>query len=48
MALHKFSDLKDYVRYVKQTAEEAEFLYRDILITVTDFFRDPDAFEALK
>ena len=48
MALHKFNDLKDYVRYVKETADEAEHLYRDILITVTDFFRDPDAFEALK
>ena len=48
MVLHKFSDLKDYVRYVKETADEAEHLYRDILITVTDFFRDSDAFEALK
>jgi two-component system, chemotaxis family, CheB/CheR fusion protein len=48
MALHKFSDLKDYVRYVKGATAEAEHLHRDILITVTDFFRDPDAYEALK
>jgi len=47
MALHKFSDVKDYVRYVKETPKEAEDLYRDILITVTNFFRDPDAFESL-
>jgi len=48
MALHKFGDLKDYIRYVKATPKEAEDLYRDILITVTNFFREPDAFEALK
>jgi two-component system, chemotaxis family, CheB/CheR fusion protein len=48
MALHKLSDLKDYLRYVKETPNEAEDLYRDVLITVTDFFRDPDAFEVLK
>ncbi|MGH9354725.1 MAG: CheR family methyltransferase, partial [Terriglobia bacterium] len=48
MALRKFSDVEDYVRYVKETPKEAEDLSRDILITVTHFFRDPDAFEALK
>jgi two-component system CheB/CheR fusion protein len=48
MALHKFRDVKDYVRYVKETPKEAEDLYRDIRITVTNFFRDPDAFESLK
>ena len=48
MALHKFSDLKDYLRYLKETPKEAEDLYRDILITVTDFFRDAPAFEMLK
>ena len=48
MALHKFSDLKDYLRYVKETPNEAEDLYRDVLITVTDFFRDASAFEVLK
>ena len=48
MALHKFSDLRDYLRYLKETPKEAEELYRDILITVTDFFRDRPAFEMLK
>ena len=48
MALHKFSDLKDYLHYLKETPNEPEELYRDILITVTDFFRDPSAFETLK
>lgn len=48
MALHKFSDLRDYLRYLKETPNEAENLYRDVLITVTDFFRDPPAFEVLK
>ena len=47
MALHKFKDVEDYVRYVKETPKEGEDLYRDILITVTNFFRDPEAFESL-
>lgn len=48
MALHKFSDLKDYLSYVKETPNEAQDLYRDVLITVTDFFRDAPAFQVLK
>ena len=48
MALHKFGDLKDYLRYLKDNGDEAEALHSDVLITVTNFFREPEAFEALK
>ena len=48
MSLNKISSIKEYLRYLKETPEEAERLYRDVLITVTNFFREPDAFEALK
>ena len=48
MALHKFGDLKDYLGYLKENGEEAGALHRDVLITVTNFFREPEAFEALK
>jgi two-component system CheB/CheR fusion protein len=48
MVLHKLEELKDYVRYVRNTPGEIEELYQDILIHVTGFFRDPDAFEALR
>jgi two-component system, chemotaxis family, CheB/CheR fusion protein len=48
MVLHKLEKLKDYVRYVRNTPGEIEELYQDILIHVTGFFRDPEAFEALR
>jgi len=48
MILHKLTRLEDYVRFVQQNRDELAALYKDILITVTSFFRDPAAFEALK
>ena len=48
MILHKQEKLKDYVRYVRNNPAEIEELYQDILIHVTGFFRDPEAFEALR
>src|SRR6266702_4545260 len=48
MALHKIGKLKEYVLFLRQHPSEVEALYEDILIKVTSFFRDPDAFEALK
>jgi two-component system CheB/CheR fusion protein len=48
MVLHKLEKLKDYVRFVRNTPGEIEELYQDILIHVTGFFRDPEAFEALR
>jgi len=48
MALHKVGELKGYVQFLQHHPAEVEALYEDILIKVTSFFRDPDAFEALK
>lgn len=48
MVLHKLEKLKDYVRLVRNTPGEVEELYQDILIHVTGFFRDPEAFAALR
>jgi PAS domain S-box-containing protein len=39
--------LSDYLRYLEQHPTEIRELYRDLLISVTNFFRDPAAFEAL-
>ena len=47
MALHKFSALQDYIHYIQKTPEEIDLLLKDILISVTSFFRDADAFQAL-
>jgi two-component system CheB/CheR fusion protein len=48
MVLHRLARLQEYVEYLKNHSEEAEALYQDILIGVTSFFRNPDAYEALK
>lgn len=37
----------DYVNLCRRSTEEVEALYRDLLISVTQFFRDPHQFEAL-
>ncbi len=48
MALHQIDGLEEYVRYLQQTPDEVEALFRDLLIGVTSFFRDPEAFAALQ
>jgi two-component system CheB/CheR fusion protein len=48
MAVNQIERLEDYVRLLQQEPAEVEALFRDLLIGVTNFFRDPTAFEALK
>jgi len=48
MALHQIERADEYVRFLQQSTGEAEALFRDLLIGVTSFFRDPDAFAALQ
>jgi len=38
----------DYIDYLRQRPNEHELLFREFLIGVTEFFRDPIAFEALR
>ena len=47
MALHQLDRLADYVTYLQQTPREVDILFKDILITVTHFFRDSEAYKAL-
>ena len=47
MALNKKKDLKEYHAFVNITPKEVDSLYDDILINVTNFFRDPDFFHVL-
>ena len=46
--LHRMEDLRDYARLLQGDPAEVAALYEDILISVTTFFRNPEAFEALK
>jgi len=48
MAVHQIAVIDSYVKYLQQTPAEVEALFRDLLIGVTDFFRDPHAFEVLE
>lgn len=48
MNIHQIKDVRDYTHYLQQNAAEAELLFREFLIGVTSFFRDPEAFDALK
>ncbi len=48
MQLSHISRLEDYCEYLKSNAEEVQALFDDMLISVTTFFRDPEAWSALK
>jgi len=48
MFLRKIDNLEDYLQFVRKNREEIESLFNDVLINVTGFFRDPDAFESLR
>jgi two-component system CheB/CheR fusion protein len=48
MALQKIDELKDYGNLLHRDPREVEALYQDLLINVTSFFRNPDAFAALR
>jgi len=47
LALHQIEKLDAYVRYLQQNPLEIEALFRELLIGVTSFFRDPETFEVL-
>ena len=48
MAVHQIDAIDNYLKFLQQTPVEVEALFRDLLIGVTHFFRDPQAFRALE
>jgi two-component system CheB/CheR fusion protein len=48
MQFNRCETLADYVVLLQRQPEEASALFRDLLINVTSFFRDADAFESLR
>ncbi|MDQ3563232.1 MAG: PAS domain S-box protein [Pseudomonadota bacterium] len=48
MVLSKITGLKAYADFLRGNAKELQALYSDMLISVTGFFRNPEAFETLK
>jgi two-component system CheB/CheR fusion protein len=48
MAIHQIDALDGYAKFLQQTPEEVEALFRELLVCVTDFFRDPEFFSVLE
>jgi two-component system CheB/CheR fusion protein len=48
MVLHKISSLRQYLKHLHENRSEIMALCEDLLIHVTSFFREPDAFRGLK
>jgi two-component system CheB/CheR fusion protein len=48
MLLNNVKDLHEYADFLQKTPNELKLLYQDILIKVTDFFRDKEVFDFLK
>ncbi len=48
MVLNRVDSAQQYLKLLQQTPREVHALFDDMLISVTSFFREPAAFEALK
>jgi two-component system CheB/CheR fusion protein len=48
LALARSQNIDEYLMRLRSDRDELDALYRDLLIGVTRFFRDPDAFELLE
>jgi two-component system CheB/CheR fusion protein len=47
MSLHQLTKIADYVRYLRSNPQEAELLFKELLIGVTNFFRDPNMWQKI-
>ena len=48
MTVHSIGDTDIYARYLQEHPGEVQLLFKELLINVTSFFRDPEAFDVLK
>ena len=48
MSQHDIEDMAVYARFLKAHSHEVQVLFKELLINVTSFFRDTEAFAALK
>lgn len=47
VSINRADTLQDYINYLLDSDNEKEILYKELLIGVTRFFRDPEAFDAI-
>jgi chemotaxis methyl-accepting protein methylase/chemotaxis response regulator CheB len=48
MSLHQIDRMSNYVRFLRENPPEVDLLFKELLIGVTSFFRDPPAWEHLR
>ena len=48
MIINQIETIKDYIHFMQDVPEESNSLFKEFLINVTSFFRDPEAFIILK
>ena len=48
MAIHGLAALAGYVRFLRQNSQEIDLLFKELLIGVTSFFRDPTVWQYLR
>ncbi len=48
MGIHQIDRIATYVRFLQENPQELDLLFKELLIGVTSFFRDPAAWEQLK
>ena len=46
--IHQIEKIHNYVRFLQENPMEIEILFKELLIGVTNFFRDPSVWEGLK
>ena len=47
MSIHQIAKIATYVRFLQENRQERDLLFKELLIGVTGFFRDPAAWEIL-
>ncbi|MBF2707694.1 chemotaxis protein CheB [Flavobacterium soyangense] len=45
--IHKIDKIQNYVRFMQENPKETEILFKELLIGVTNFFRDPEVWKKL-
>ncbi|HAH26043.1 MAG TPA: chemotaxis protein CheB, partial [Prolixibacteraceae bacterium] len=48
MGIHQIDKIASYVRYLRENPAEVDILFKELLIGVTNFFRDVEVWEQLK
>jgi len=48
MGIHQISKMSAYVRYLQENPQELDLLFKELLIGVTNFFRDPTVWAELR